>query len=145
MGNKLDFNLVNFENVQSIIKNKNDETLTKYILINTLPENEQNCLIVNTVLPKDEEEIINKYIQKPNKIVIVIYGKNCNDKTTFSKYTQLLSLGYKNTFIYMGGLFEWLTLQDIFTAEHFPTTSVQRDFLQYKPKSSSFSSFSSIM
>ena len=64
---------------------------------------------------------------------IIIYGKNCNDEKIYKKYQQLLSLGFYNVFVYPGGLFEWLLLQDIYGTEEFPTTSKQLDVLKYKP------------
>ena len=40
-----------------------------------------------------------------------------------------------NVYIYPGGLFEWLLLQDIYGSEDFPTTIVERDHLKFKGKS----------
>ena len=37
------------------------------------------------------------------------------------KYDQLIGLGFVNVFIYPGGLFEWLLLQDIYGYDNFPT------------------------
>ena len=72
---------------------------------------------------------------KENKnIRIVIYGKNCNDDTVEKKYNQLLSIGFYNIFVYNGGMFEWLMLQDIYGIEMFPTIKKEIDFLKYKPK-----------
>jgi hypothetical protein len=45
----------------------------------------------------------------------------------------LLALGFYNIFIYSGGMFEWLILQDIYGDKEFPTTSKQLDFLKFKP------------
>ena len=36
-------------------------------------------------------------------------------------------------YLYLGGLFEWLLLQDIYGFDDFPTTSRQLDILKYKP------------
>ena len=41
-------------------------------------------------------------------------------------------MGFKNIYIYFGGLFEWVLLQDIFSEEHFKTTSKINDILKYK-------------
>ena len=38
-----------------------------------------------------------------------------------------------NVFIYSGGMFEWLCLQDIYGNELFPTTKKELDILKYKP------------
>jgi len=130
MGNTQSIRKISFEDVQIIIKNPEI-----YLLINTLNESEQICLIQNTIPISKEEPIINKHLISGKNIRIIIYGKNCNDEKTFKKYQQLLSLGFYNVFIYTGGLFEWLLLQDIFGNEEFPTTSKQLDVLKYKPQS----------
>ena len=128
MGASQSMQKINFEDIQTVIKQH--ET---YLLIYTLPENEQSCLIQHTLPCEQEETIINKYVKYNPNIKIIIYGKHCNDDKTFTKYNQLLSLGFFNAYIYVGGLFEWLLLQDIYGFELFPTTSVVRDFLKYKP------------
>ena len=127
MGNNASFQKVNFENIQEILK-----TTSGYVLINTLPSNQQDCLIPTTILASDEETIINKHLNNKNKnIKIIIYGKNCSDSTLNKKYTQLQSLGFLNIYIYIGGMFEWLLLQDIYGQTEFPTTSNQLDILKY--------------
>ena len=129
MGNNQKKQKVNFEDIQFIIKN-NDS----HLLINTMSENSQNCLIVNTIPMDKEELVINKLLNNgDNKnIKIIIYGKNSNDETSIKKYEQLLDLGFTNIYIYSGGLFEWLLLQDIYGSELFPTTTKQNDLLKYK-------------
>lgn len=129
MGASQSIQKANFEDVQSIFKNPNF-----YLLINTLSEDEQKCLIKGTLKCNEEELIINKYIRSNKKINIVIYGKNCNDETMIKKYNQIISLGFLNVFIYFGSLFEWLLLQDIYGFENFPTTSKELDLLKYKPR-----------
>ena len=128
MGNTQSIRKINFEDIQIVIKNPDI-----YLLINTLSESEQYCLIKNTVNISDEEMLINKYLHSPKGIRIIVYGKNSNDEKIYKKYQQLLSLGFCHVFIYMGGLFEWLLLQDIYGCEEFPTTSRQLDVLKYKP------------
>jgi hypothetical protein len=130
MGNTQSVRKINFEDIQIVIKNPES-----YLLINTLNEDEQHCLIKNTVSIHQEESLINKYLQLGRNIRIIIYGKNSNDEKIYKKYQQLLSLGFCNVFIYMGGLFEWLLLQDIYGADEFPTTIKQLDVLKYKPHS----------
>jgi len=94
--------------------------LQNIYIINTLPENKQNCLIKYT-LPIDlETDIINK-IDKNSKIVI--YGINHKDKKPYYKFKQLQSLGYTNVFVYSGGLFEWILLNMIYGDKYFPLTS----------------------
>lgn len=120
---------INFEDMQLVCKNPES-----YILINTLLETEQNCLIKNTVRLEQEEVLMNKFLNNGTKHVkIIIYGRNSNDETVNKKYSQLIKLGFINTYIYVGGIFEWLLLQDIFGVEEFPSTSKQLDILKYKP------------
>jgi hypothetical protein len=121
---------INFEDMLYILKNSEI-----HLLINTLGENEQNCLILNTIDCKNEESIINKFIKTGNKqIKIIIYGRNCNDEKIYLKYNQLSSLGFYNVFIYTGGLFEWLMLQDIYGSDDFSTTTKELDILKYKSR-----------
>lgn len=131
MGNSQSSSIkINYEDIQFIIKNSEG-----HLLINTLSTTEQNCLIINTININNEENIINGCIKRGAKdIKIVIYGKNSNDEKLYNKYNQLTSLGFYNVYIYIGGLFEWLMLQDIYGFNEFPTTSKQLDFLKYKPK-----------
>jgi hypothetical protein len=102
-------------------------------LINTLNENRQDCLIIGTVGINKEVEIINNCIKNGNKkIKLVIYGLNSNDENIYIKYNQLISLGFYNVYIYTGGMFEWLLLQDIYGEAEFPTTKKELDILKYK-------------
>jgi len=129
MGNVPTKEKLNFEDIQYIRKHP-----TIYLFINTLPVGEQDCLIVGSINASQEETVINEYIVKNKRIPIVIYGKNTNDDTLFTKFQQLNRLGFTNVFIYLGGLFEWLMLQDIYGFEEFPTTRKELDFLKYKPR-----------
>lgn len=129
MGNSQSSQKINYEDVQYVIKNSEN-----HILINTLNDVEQECLIHNTVNIHKEVELINKLMRHGNKeIKILIYGRNCNDEKVYIKYNQLCSLGFYNVYIYMGGLFEWLMLQDIYGTDEFPTTKKELDILKYKP------------
>ena len=130
MGNKMSTSIkINYEDIQYVLKNPEG-----HLLINTLSETEQECLISNTISIKNEENIINSCIKNVRKdIKIIIYGKNCNDEKTVNKYNQLTSLGFYNVYIYVGGLFEWLMLQDIYGEKEFPTTKKELDILKYKP------------
>jgi len=128
MGNQQSIKKINFEDMQQSIQNK-------YIIINTLLVGEQEILIEGTVNAEREIDILNDCLKK-NKtdVYIIIYGKNANDETIFKKYNQLISLGFINTHIYSGGLFEWMLLQDIYGEENFPTTKKILDILKFKPK-----------
>ena len=127
MGNTQSIKKINYEDMQTIIKNPE-----VYFIINTLPLSEQLCLIVNTTLANEEEMIINKFMKENKGIRIIVYGKNCNDENVNKKYQQLLSLGFYNIFVYFGGMFEWLLLQDIYGKDLFPTTKNELDLLKYK-------------
>ena len=134
MGNKLSVKKVNFEDIQNILSR---EKTNNVLLINTLDNNKeaQSCILPKTVPYNEEEKIINHCIKRAKDITIIIYGKNCNDTTIYTKYTQLLDLGFTKVYIYPGGMFEWLLLQDIYSEEHFITTSRELDILKFKPKS----------
>jgi len=127
MGNTQSIKKINFEDMQTVIKNTEG-----YLIINTLPLCEQQCLIVNTTLAIDEEKIINRCIKENKSIRIIIYGKNCNDETIDKKYQQLYSIGFYNIWVYSGGMFEWLMLQDIYGKDMFQTTKQELDILKYK-------------
>lgn len=128
MGNSESMKKINYEDMQTVVKNPEI-----YLLINTLPSVSQDCLISNTVSIDQEEATINKYMKENRNIRIIIYGKNCNDDLVDKKYQQLLSLGFYNIFVYRGGMFEWLLLQDIFGNELFQTNKKELDILKYKP------------
>ena len=128
MGNSNSIIKVNFEDIQSSIVNNN------CILINVMKQNEQDCLIKSTININEEENIINEHINNYNKdINIIVYGKNSNDIKIYDKYTQLIQLGFTNVSIYIGGLFEWMLLQDIYGSDNFPTTKSELDLLKFKP------------
>jgi len=130
MGNTNSINKINFEDIQFLLNGSE-----KYILINTLMENEQDCLLPNTISPEKEIAIINNLIRNGSKIIkIVIYGKNCNDDKIYKKYNQLQTLGFFNSYVYTGGIFEWLLLQDIYGEKEFPTTKKELDILKFKSR-----------
>jgi len=126
------YNKISFEDIQYIIKSsyKND-----FIIINTLPSTEQECLIKNTISYDYEEKIINELMTKYEfkKYKFIIYGKHANDVSIETKGKQLINLGFSNVFVYVGGLFEWMLLQDIYGFDEFPTTKKVLDILKYKP------------
>jgi len=128
MGNSQSIQKINFEDMQTAYKNPEI-----YLLMNTLPLSEQLCLISNTLTPQKEETLMNRYLNSNKNIRIIIYGRNSNDETIYKKYNQLVNLGFTNVYLYLGGLFEWLLLQDIYGFDDFPTTSRQLDILKYKP------------
>jgi len=124
---------IGFEDMKIAIKNP-----MRYILINTLPTGEQDVLIRGTI-PMDREEIVvNKQLNDYNTpdLPVIVYGRNSCDTSAESKQTQLCSLGIVDVYIYPGGLFEWLLLQDVYGEDEFPTTNtVPADTLRYRSKS----------
>jgi len=101
-----------------------------YLIISTLPSTRQQLLIANTIPCDIEIKAVEDAIL--HKKIIIVYGLNCNDKTIYKKYDQIKKLGGK-VFLYTGGLFEWMLLQDIYGNTHFKTTSKSSDLLQFKP------------
>ena len=130
MGNQQSIQKLNFEDIQQIIK-----TPDNYILINTLDKDLQDCLIPHTININNEENVINNLLSNDKTKNIIIYGKNVNDSYIYERYEQLIKLGFNNLFVYPGGMFEWLCLQDIYSDELFPTNKKELDILKYKPGS----------
>jgi len=106
-----------------------------FLLINTLSADDQKCLIKNTILYQMEENMVNELLSKYDYSGkrFIVYGRNANDGTAEIKCKQLETLGFSNVYLYAGGLFEWLLLQDIYGKDEFPTTTAQLDILKYKP------------
>ena len=128
-GTNMSIPKVNYEDVKLSTNNSN------YLLINTLPNHEQNCLIYKTIHFASEEQIINDLVNNNKSHNIIIYGKNCNDDSVYKKYNQFIDLGFTNVYLYLGGLFEWLLLQDIYGKDMFKTTSNELDIIKYKSNS----------
>ena len=97
----------------------------------------ESVLISGTLSVSEEETFMNEYISKyvENQKTIVLYGRNNCDDSPRKKLAQLLSLGISDVYIYSGGMFEWVLLQDIYGASEFPTTSVVTDIIAYRPQS----------
>lgn len=124
---------INFEDMQMAINEQtNHQYAMKTVIINTLEAHNQHCLISGTLNIEHEVEALNTYMKNNKDIRIIVYGMNAADGSSMKKYEQLIKLGFYHVFIYAGGLFEWLLLQDIYGNELFPTTSIKTDFLKYK-------------
>lgn len=126
--------LVGFEDIKIAIRNSG-----RYLLINTLPSGEQDVLIHGTIPMDREETVINAQLNDYNTpdLPVIIYGRNSCDVSVDQKQTQLRALGVVDVFIYAGGLFEWLLLQDLYGVGEFPTTNKGAvDILKYRAKSS---------
>ena len=135
MGNSLSMTShnINFEDMQSIVID--NHLKNEYMIINTLDPHQQTCLIAGTLNIESEIDQLNHNLKNNKDIRIVIYGMNAADTNSIKKYDQLIKLGFYYVYIYSGGLFEWLLLQDIYGPEMFPTTVTKDiDFLKYKGK-----------
>jgi hypothetical protein len=130
MGNNLTINRVNFEKVKDIINDNN------YIIISTLPQNKQDILIKNTISIHDEETIINNLLKTNKNKKILIYSENSSDVSLVNKYNQLNKLGFNNIFLYIGGLFEWLLLNEVYGNDQFEifnkSNAIIIDILKFK-------------
>lgn len=136
--------------------NQFPQTPPKWVLVNTMkntPEDQQ-CILPYTIPPNLEETVMNWFIQQKqvSKINIIVYGVNTCDALPEKKYMQLKKLGF-HAYIYQGGMFEWLLLQDIygdcrengetlmdiaqythFDEIEFPTTQKEIDILRFRPR-----------
>jgi hypothetical protein len=122
MGNTIQ--RISFEDVQYAQTNN-------HIIISTLPSKEQDMLILKTVPCDHEITAVETAIRL--KTPIIIYGKHTNDETVYVKYNQIKKLGGV-VYVYPGGLFEWLLLQDIYGNDFATTSSLKIvDLLKYKP------------
>ncbi len=121
---------VNFETVQFAITTQAAE----FYIISTLSVQEQDCLIKGTLTAEREESILNGMLHNSNipDKKIIVFGKNSQDDTPYKKASQLTELGVKSVYVYTGGMFEWLLLQDVYGAKEFPTTKPLLDILKYK-------------
>jgi len=128
---KKNYKKLSFEDIQFVLVNKE-----QFMLINTLAIEDQGCLIPTTIEYMKEEEIINNCIKNYELSAkkIVIYGRNNTDESIIKKYNQLSDLGFNEIYLYVGGLFEWLLMQDVYGNEYFPTTRPMLDILKYKPE-----------
>lgn len=138
---------VNFEDVQTIIQThlknivkssvmiieEKQEQLCEPILITTIPISFINGygkmgefpLIEGTLAPEREEAYINELLetldaQTLSELVIIIYGQNSMDKTVMEKAKQMMTLGFSSVCVYLGGMFEWCLLQDVYGKKEFP-------------------------
>lgn len=134
LASKYSYTYNNHDNGNNGGNNNGGNNNNKYAIINTLDPLYQTCLIPNTIPIAEEEEVINDIITNSKKTKIIIYGLNSNDEKVYSRYEQLVKLGVKHVYIYSGGMFEWLLLQDVYGRELFPTTSPELDILKYKPR-----------
>lgn len=103
------------------------------IIINTMSLTDQEILICRTTPAKEEEAALNHLLDtyQTADVRIVIYGRNSADTSVFVKQDQMRKLGFTHVYVYLGGLFEWLLLQDVYGEDAFPTTGKCVDILKY--------------
>ena len=125
MGVSASTSLVNYESVKQ----------TNVVLIHIMEES-QRLLIAGSLNAQMETERVNDLMSNHEyETKIIVYGKNNHDyDSLLSKQKQLKSLGFKNVYIYLGGMFEWLLLQDVYGVKEFPTTpGIKPDPLVFMP------------
>lgn len=126
MGATISLNKISFQDMIYCINHN-------YTIITVIKNND--CLIKGTTSIDNEEHIINNLYQNNNlNTPIIIYGYNSCDDNIANKYKQLHELGFTKLYIYPGGLFEWLLLQDVYTDKYIKTTKSELNLLKYKPK-----------
>ena len=114
MGNGIS-NLINFETLKEMQKDGS-------VLIHTMDETEKVLIFATIVAEKESEKINNMMSKNDYEKDIIIYGRNCKEyEKLVKKQKQLASLGFKRVYIYLGGMFEWLLLQDVYGQKEFPT------------------------
>jgi hypothetical protein len=106
------------------------------LIINTLPAAAQHCVIAGTVDCGDEETRINALVRAgaASNTAVLIYGEHACDPAPETKRAQLRGLGFVDVMVYVGGLFEYLLLQDIYGADAFPTRGRETDLLSRRPR-----------
>ncbi len=119
----------NFEDVQRFVSVKD-----AHILLNVMDETYQDVLIFKTLSAYDEVKTLETLIDDAEfDYKILVYGKNMSDiEKILKKQKQLEALGFSEVYVYFGGLFEWVLLQDIYGKELFKTTRSVSDILRYK-------------
>ena len=127
---------VNFDDIINISKDSKELTKNNNILIHVMEKEDQELLIKNTLLIDEEIERINSILSfRKMDVTIVIYGKNTDDiSKVIGKYRKLCDMGFSNVYVYLGGLFEWLLLQEIYGNDEIKTNNIcKKNILDYKP------------
>jgi rhodanese-related sulfurtransferase len=121
---------VNFDDIIMISKD------SKHFLIHVMEKEDEDLLIKGTLSINEEIEKMNSLLslEKMN-VTIVIYGKNTDDVSkVIGRYRQLHEMGFSNVYVYLGGLFEWLLLQEIYGNDEIRTNNIcKKNILDYKP------------
>ena len=130
MGNSISIqNIVNFEDVQKFVSDTKS-----HVIINVMEISDQDILILNTISAETEADVINSLIDEGEfDRKILVYGKNNGDiEKIFNKQKKLMNYGFTEVYVYLGGLFEWVLLQDIYGKDLFKTSRSVSDILRYK-------------
>ena len=112
------------------------ESLTTPLLITTIPitfvgvscsgDGKRDIpLISGTLAPVMEEVYVNELLESLDavslsEILVIVYGRNATDKSVVEKAKQMYSLGFTSVCVYLGGMFEWCLLQDVYGEKEFP-------------------------
>ena len=77
-------------------------------------------------------------IAKIQSILLILFSLaylySCdNDESVEKKYKQISDFGFTHIYLYGGGMFEWLLMQDIYGKDEFNTTNFTLDLLKFKP------------
>ena len=72
MGNTNSITKLNFEDIQYIINENKSSSTNKSLLINTLSETNQECLIESTISIQNEIVLLNDMLSKNKKISIIV-------------------------------------------------------------------------
>lgn len=129
MGNSASIqNIANFEFVQQFVSSNT------HILLNVMDTADQDTLIVRTLNAIAEVDALNTLMDDGEfDRKILVYGRNNNDiEKVLKKQKQLMALGFTDVYVYLGGIFEWVLLQDIYGKDLFKTTRTVTDILRYK-------------
>jgi hypothetical protein len=121
---------VNFDDIIMISLKNN------YILIHVMEKEDEDLLIKGTLSINEEIEKMNSLLSSEKmNVTIVIYGKNTDDVSkVIRRYRQLNEMGFSNVYVYLGGLFEWLLLQEIYGNDEIKTNNIcKKNILDYKP------------
>jgi rhodanese-related sulfurtransferase len=121
---------VNFDDIIMISLKNN------YILIHVMEKEDEDLLIKGTLSINEEIEKMNSLLSSEKmNVTIVIYGKNTDDVSkVIGRYRQLNDMGFSNVYVYLGGLFEWLLLQEIYGNDEIKTNNIcKKNILDYKP------------
>jgi hypothetical protein len=121
---------VNFDDIIMISLKNN------YILIHVMEKEDEDLLIKGTLSINEEIEKMNSLLSSEKmNVTIVIYGKNTDDVSkVIKRYRQLNEMGFSNVYVYLGGLFEWVLLQEIYGNDEIRTNNIcKKNILDYKP------------